>query len=223
MRPDPENFIRWNDEMFQKYDPDSYHNHPWWVIRTVERMRCGAVRRLCDRAGGRLVYDVGCGAGNLIHYFDGYEYIALDISEVALAKAVTRRRPGVYFIRGDATAMPYRDASVPCVFASEIIEHLLDPRDLVNEIHRVLTPDGVAVITIPNEQLINNIKKMMPGVGKSKDGYVPPERMGDEWHITEFSAAKLRTVVSGKFSVVRQVGIPSALFPIRYVFQLKKI
>jgi ubiquinone/menaquinone biosynthesis C-methylase UbiE len=219
-----DNFIPWNEEMARKYDPDAYHNHPSKIIRAVERMRCKAVRRFCDCADANTpVADLGCGAGNLIAYFDGVPYIGMDLSSLMLEKARMRRREGVQFVRGGVEQLPFKDGSLKCVFCSEVIEHVLEPERLMDEIRRVLHSNGTAVISIPNEKLIDFIKRVMPGAGKSKEGYKAPDRMQDEWHIHEFTAAKFRELASGKFHIVKQAAIPSALAPVRYVFKIKKI
>jgi ubiquinone/menaquinone biosynthesis C-methylase UbiE len=219
-----DNFIPWNEEMARKYDPDAYHNHPSWLIRTVERMRCRAVRGFCDCAGANTpVADIGCGAGNLIPYFDGVPYIAMDISSLMLERARAKKRDGVRFVRGNVEQLPFKSGSIKCMFCSEVIEHVLEPARLMDEMHRVLHGDGTAVISIPNEKLIDFIKKVLPNIGKSESGYKAPDRMRDEWHIHVFGAAKFRALAAGKFRIAGQAAIPSALAPVRYVFKLKKI
>ncbi|HOO56671.1 MAG TPA: class I SAM-dependent methyltransferase [bacterium] len=221
-KPDRKSFIEWNEGMIRKYDPDQYHNHPSFLVRTVEAMRCRAVRKMCGESGERSVLDVGCGAGNLLKHFDGYDYVGIDISEYILEKAVSRKREGACFVRGSVEALPFRDGSFPCVFSSEVIEHVLDPALMLSEMHRVLADGGVAVVSVPNEPLIDLIKSLVPGAGRSRDGYNAPKRMKDEWHLTEFSAAKFKTLAGEGFVIEKQVGIPSPVLPIRYVFKLRK-
>jgi SAM-dependent methyltransferase len=56
------------------------------------------------------------------------------------------------------------------VIASECIEHTLNPRLAVREIHRVTRPGGVIVITVPNQRwhfavAINRALKLRPFQG----------------------------------------------------------
>lgn len=217
-------FISWNEEMVRKYDPDAYHNHPSPVIRAVERKRCRTVRRFCDCAGADTpVVDLGCGAGNLIPYFGGVPYIGMDISSSLLEKARGRGRAGASFVRGGVEQLPFKDNSLMCVFCSEVIEHVLEPERLLDEVRRVLHPGGTAVISVPNEKMINFIKKSMPRAGKSKAGYNAPDSMLDEWHIHEFNSARFRALSAGRFQVVEKAAVPYPFLPIRLVFKLRKI
>jgi SAM-dependent methyltransferase len=50
---------------------------------------------------------------------------------------------------GDATAMPFADASFDLVIAAEVLEHIPADADAFAEIARVLKPGGVAAVTVP--------------------------------------------------------------------------
>jgi SAM-dependent methyltransferase len=100
--------------------------------------------------GSRIV-DVGCGDGGGLGRWArkrGFEYLGLDISEAALAKA---RELGLTVERiEDAASLPLRDGEAGAVTCLEVLEHLLNPMDAVLEIKRVLAPGGVLVATVPN-------------------------------------------------------------------------
>ena len=51
--------------------------------------------------------------------------------------------------RGDATAMPFPDASFDRVIAAEVLEHIPADQQAMHEIARVLRPGGLAAITVP--------------------------------------------------------------------------
>lgn len=52
--------------------------------------------------------------------------------------------------------LPYPDASFDVVTATEVVEHLENYRRIVREIHRVLKPGGVVVLSTPNILNINS-------------------------------------------------------------------
>ncbi|MFA6449287.1 MAG: class I SAM-dependent methyltransferase [bacterium] len=221
-KPDKESFVSWNEEMIRKYDPDKYHNHESLIIRTVEKMRRRAVRKLCGEEAGEVV-DIGCGAGNFIPHFDGFRYIGIDISEYILGEAAGRLRENAFLIRASAEELPLKDKSARCIICSEVIEHVLDPAALATEAGRALADDGIAVFSIPNEKLINLLKRIIPWIGASKKGYSAPRRMDDEWHLTALDSRLFREIIKGKFRIEKQIGVPSAFMPLRYVFRLRKI
>ena len=51
--------------------------------------------------------------------------------------------------RIDATAIPYGDGSFDVVLCNHVLEHVPDYRKALSEIHRVLRPDGWAVLQTP--------------------------------------------------------------------------
>lgn len=117
---------------------------------------------LLDLRPGMTVLDLGCGEGR--HAFEAYRrgahVVAVDwgVSEVETTKrwlgaiAEAGEAPtGARFevLRGDLRHLPFPDASVDRVIASEVLEHIPDDVPAMAEIARVLKPGGKAVVTVP--------------------------------------------------------------------------
>jgi SAM-dependent methyltransferase len=111
---------------------------------------------------GCRVLDLGCGAGR--HAFEaarrGALVTALDTSLAELAdvramvaamRAEGELPPGAgaSCAAGDATAMPFPDASFDVVIAAEVLEHIPADQAAMREIRRVLAPGGTAAVTVP--------------------------------------------------------------------------
>ncbi len=122
----------------------------WWQPHgPLAMLQWIAVKRaelvpMATRVGAVLV-DLGCGAGllapNLVG--KGYVHIGVDLNEQALAIAADH---GVTVLRGDVLSIPLPDQIADVVCAGEILEHVADHIQAVNEACRLLRPGGTLVI-----------------------------------------------------------------------------
>lgn len=96
------------------------------------------------------ILDIGCGTGlnakNLAR--GGHEIIGIDISGIAIKIFCQNGFDGV--ICDLTSGIPFKNDEFDLVYASEVIEHLIDTEHFVNEIYRVLKPSGKVVISTIN-------------------------------------------------------------------------
>jgi SAM-dependent methyltransferase len=96
------------------------------------------------------VLDVGCGNGVALQALEGWTHKAgVDVSE-QLLKLARQKGIDAHTCDVDTGAMPFADASFDLVVSTDVIEHVLHTDHLLNEINRVLRPDGLYVAVIPN-------------------------------------------------------------------------
>jgi SAM-dependent methyltransferase len=118
-----------------------------------------------DRLGllpGDRLLDLGCGAGR--HAFEdlrrGARVVAFDYDEAELkdvagmaqAMADEGHLPEPArsaCTRGDATRLPFPDASFDRVIAAEVLEHIPADEAAIAELTRVLRPGGTMAVTVP--------------------------------------------------------------------------
>ena len=105
------------------------------------------------RSGDRVL-DIACGPGNtsrrlLPEVGDGGMVVGLDASETMLARAVADTGDKrITYVRGDATQLPFKDASFDAVCCYAALYLIDDPLATIDEIVRVLAPGGrVAILT----------------------------------------------------------------------------
>ncbi len=83
---------------------------------------------------------------------------------------------------------PYDDGSIDVVMFCEIIEHLLmNPVAVLRQIHRVLVPDGLLVLTTPNVCRLENAVRLVNGenIYDPYSGYGPYGRHNREYTKSE--------------------------------------
>ena len=113
---------------------------------------------ICSQATGQDVLDIGCSQGIvcLILGREGFRCAGLDLEAASLAVAqeqlnkeddLVQRR--VTFRVGDASQLPFEDASFDTVVLGEILEHLTHPARVLAEAKRVLREGGRLIITVP--------------------------------------------------------------------------
>jgi predicted SAM-dependent methyltransferase len=79
------------------------------------------------------------------------EYLSIDISAEAMAKM-------------DITDLELEDNSQTLIWASHVLEHVVDDRKAIAELYRVLAPGGVAFIQVPiwRTQTFEDFNKSTP-------------------------------------------------------------
>jgi ubiquinone/menaquinone biosynthesis C-methylase UbiE len=174
------------------------------------------------------VLEVGCGAGHLLARLPAGRAVGLDLAESLLSRTARRLRGRAALAQGDAAALPFAAAAFDRVYCSEVLEHLVDPAAAVREIRRVLRPGGVAVLSVPNERLINRVKAGLRRAGvwnlvMRRADYVMPERMDDEWHLHAFDLTMLRAIIPPTLRVTRAVGVPFRGCVLRWVVRCEAL
>jgi len=94
-----------------------------------------------------LVLDLGAGPGSISDYVAtaGFNLVAFDIDKVVLRQAAARH-PAVL---GDAHCLPFRDSRFDKVICINVIEHVVDPRQVLLEVQRVLVQGGRLFLSVP--------------------------------------------------------------------------
>jgi SAM-dependent methyltransferase len=152
-----------------------------------------------DRLGlrpGAMFLDAGAGFGR--HAFEaarqGATVFALDWAQEEVvgtrntfgAMIEAREIPTATYggaLRGDATRLPFADATFDTVVTSEVLEHIQDDVTAIKELHRVLKPGGTLGVTVPT-WWPEKINWML------SDEYHAPKSPGG--HVRIYSATELK-------------------------------
>lgn len=124
-------------------------------FRFTER-RVGAVLSLVPAASElsqKRALDIGCneGAFSRILCEKGYECLGIDIDDKRIETARrSLNSERLKFEVQNATELGTPDGSYDLILCLEVIEHLDDPEKLLDEIRRVMKPEGLLIISTPN-------------------------------------------------------------------------
>lgn len=120
-----------------------------------------AMREFISGIRGEKILDIGSGKGifNQVFRKVGFKkIIALDINEELLKMNDADEK----LILNLESKLPFSNNYFDACFAAEIVEHLREREQLLNEIYRVLKRNGYLVLTTPNkDSLIAKFDKII--------------------------------------------------------------
>jgi len=103
----------------------------------------------------RAVLDVACGTGygSALLARQARHVVGVDISAETIEYARTLYAPAtnLEFRQAACAALPFPDATFDAVVSFETIEHIQEQAQFLDEVRRVLRPDGLFVLSSPNK------------------------------------------------------------------------
>jgi ubiquinone/menaquinone biosynthesis C-methylase UbiE len=145
---------------------------------------------------GANVLDVGSGYSlfRKIRPDWPFQVTCYDLDDAAMHK-MAKEAPDYTWVTGDASHLPFEEASFDVVFAGEIVEHLPDAHSGFNEWLRVLKAGGLMIISTPNLRRLINV------VNRAAD-LINPE------HLSEMSYLELNAMMTEHgLKIVHREGI----------------
>lgn len=105
------------------------------------------------RGDGKFL-DVGCGGGSYLHRLSqwGWKVYGVEPSQSGVKQA---RALQLDVFHGELRDAHFPDSFFDVVRLSNVLEHLTDPQETFREIGRILKPDGVVYIIVPNTRSLN--------------------------------------------------------------------
>ena len=142
---------------------------------------------------GRFL-DVGCGVGLCLQMAAemGYDPWGVEINErtATFARDVLGRR----VLHSDLAAATFPSGHFSVVLLSHVLEHLVNPRPVFDEVRRILAPGGVVVVEVPN------MAGLQPRLLRGKWGGWSPEM-----HVWQFTPRTLRASMQRLGFVPREI------------------
>jgi len=144
-------------------------------------------------AAGKRVLDVACGEGygSALLARHAASVTGVDISPQAVehARRAYAALGNVGFACAPCTRLPLDDASVDLAVSFETIEHIAEQEQFMDELARVLTPEGVLILSCPN-----------------KLEYSDKRGFANEFHVKELYREELEALLSARFPAIEWYG-----------------
>ena len=187
-------------------DLEDFYNNSWQGAEEKTEKRYPIILKMVG--SHNKVLDVGCGTGllSLLMKNQGNDVCGIDISEVALRKAELR---GIKVKLGNIdNNLPFDDDIFDVVVCSEVIEHLFNPIEALEEIRRVLKPEGSLVLTTPNIAYILRRIALLFGKFPEEVKWARTSNTNEWEHIRFFTLTSLIKVLEAAgFSCIEIKGI----------------
>jgi len=121
-----------------------------------------ALRRLLPPRGRRLI-EIGAGYGRLANLYQGYdEVLLLDYATSQLQQARGRLGDDRFrYIAADLYDMPLVDCCLDTVVMVRVMHHVQDPPAALNEIARILAPQGAFILEYANKRNLKAILRYL--------------------------------------------------------------
>ncbi|MBN1761327.1 MAG: class I SAM-dependent methyltransferase [Chitinispirillaceae bacterium] len=182
--------------------------------------RCRVIASMIGASGELL--DIGCWDGSVARKYTE-QFLKNGTSSIDGVDLVRHPRAldfyrSVFEADISRTALPIPADQYDYVVLSEVIEHVFDTDFVLSEIHRVLKPSGILIITTPNLASIINrlfllfgLQPLYTEVSSKKSTYGNPFRRDGKpaGHIRDITFRALVDLVGANgFSVERKVSVP---------------
>jgi SAM-dependent methyltransferase len=151
------------DHARQDYYRD-YWRAPELAASPHLRWNTEATRDIVRARAGRSVLDVGCGSGEVLASLraPGVRLCGVEMSAGAV-EALRARGIEASAVDLESGVLPFADGEFEIVLCYDVLEHLFAPGRLLREIQRVLRPEGIAAICVPNTLNLFNRFRFLAG------------------------------------------------------------
>jgi SAM-dependent methyltransferase len=141
-------------EDVEKYYPSSYYGSARrfnpvveWLLNTLYAYRA---RQIESKQRPGKVLDIGCGRGLLLNKLRerGWEPRGTELSEEAAAYA--RHKLNLPVTTEELRECRFPGEEFDLVILWHVLEHVQEPRAMLEEVSRILKPGGVLLVAVPN-------------------------------------------------------------------------
>ncbi|MFH6604835.1 class I SAM-dependent methyltransferase [Maribacter algicola] len=156
---------------------------------------------------GKKVLDFGCGSGVLSYLLaqNDYEVTACDLEfgPLNLVREKIEFPKNIDFVEGDIATKDFPDGSFDLIFALDVLEHVENLEDYIRLFNRLLTPNGIVIVSGPTENILYKIGRKFAG-----------DRFTGDYHVTNIASIKDKFNNHNSVRTVKKLIVPFVLFEV---------
>lgn len=119
----------------------------------------------CGTKKSTKILDIGAGTGRFVIPFSkmGFDTYGIDISQKMLDVIInkTEKIQNLHLYNANAKNIPFQDNFFDFVTSYRVIIHIPDYEKVIQEVYRVLKPNGYAIIEFNNKYSISSFGKLL--------------------------------------------------------------
>jgi SAM-dependent methyltransferase len=157
-------------------------------------------------------FEIGCGMGYFLEYArkNGYNVSGIEYAELGVQTC--RSKFGLDVQRGSFEEFPVQHERYDVMFMGDVLEHLIQPLDMLRKAHTMLKPSGLLAAEVPS--MFNSLtgRSAVAGMrmlGRTKKMTLPP------YHVSEFTPRTLRAMMERagfkECVIVQRIKPPSSI------------
>jgi 2-polyprenyl-3-methyl-5-hydroxy-6-metoxy-1,4-benzoquinol methylase len=182
------------EQYYQQEKANYRHNYPpeeleWIRLKLVQKH--AAVTSLIGKRSGSML-DIGCGEGFAMAFFqnEGWTVSGMDYSEEGILTMNPDLRSCL--VTGDVFKLIEETIETgqqyDLVWLGNVLEHVTDPVKLLTSLKKLVTNDGLLVVTVPNDGTSLQEQLFETAQIPARFWIVPPD------HVSYFDVQSLRTI-----------------------------
>jgi SAM-dependent methyltransferase len=147
----PENYPSYQLRLGDAGEPTAGEKATAWFTSRFEQAKVEAAGRLLGLNARTRLLDVGCAQGTFLHgALQRFHVQGTGVDMGAASVRYACRRFGLYALQGTLHEAGFPNATFDTVTMWHELEHELDPRAALKEVHRIMKPDGRLLVEVPN-------------------------------------------------------------------------
>jgi len=186
------------DQWKQLYNSEYFSSQTKWLLKKREKELIERFDKVEEYLSKSSIYflDIGTGEGNasIEALKRGWKVSSIDITDNRIEKS---KNISIEFTEGYFIEHDFGSKEFDFIYLDSVLEHVLNPKEYLLKINKLLKKDGIVYIGVPNEDsLFNFIKKIVFFLIGRKDISTKIKPFDSPYHVIGFNEVSLKKALS---------------------------